>query len=77
MKIKMIRTMTAIFDFHPEYYPEGTTPEEAMKMDCDNTDGWEDMFNCELLNDSVEGQLIDDNDNVVRTYIHSEFENTN
>lgn len=74
MRIRMIRTMAAEFEWHPEYYPEGTTPEEAIKMDCDNADQWEDMFGGELIEDSVKGQFIDDDDTIVSEYIHSEFE---
>lgn len=74
MRIRMIRTMVAEFEWHPEYYPEGTTPKEAIKMECDNTDQWEDVFGGELIEDSVKWQFIDDNDTIVSEYTHSEFE---
>lgn len=74
MRIRMTRIMVAEFEWHPEYYPEGTTPEEAIKMECDNTDQWEDMFGGDLIEDSVKGQFIDDNDTIVSEYICSEFE---
>lgn len=77
MKIRVIRTMVSEFEWHPEYYPEGTTPEEAIKIDCDNVDGWENMFEGELVEDSVKGQYIDNNDTIVSEYIHSEFEAKN
>ena len=67
MKLRMTRTMVAEFDYHPEYYPEGTTIADAGQMDCDNIDGWEDIFGCELLKDEVSFKAIDDKGMIIAT----------
>lgn len=58
-KLRYTRTMAVEFDFIPEYYPEGTSAEEAAKMDCNNTNTWEDLFLCELESDTVSYEVVD------------------